>query len=234
MAKKKRISRKQLLKEPDEFLTLSARALQFAAENRKQLSYVVVGLVVVLLVGAAIGYFLNLSQRRAYRVFDEGISHYVAQVSGEKSALVVGMATERFAEAIEKHGSTRAAELSLPLYGNLQYEAGSYDKAIALYRQALDAFPGEEAMEKLIWNGLGYAYEGNGEYQAAVEWFKKIADSESRFLKAEAYYHLGRVYEAMGKGQEAREAYQRLVEAFPNAVHFRMAKEKVQRLQGQG
>jgi len=232
MAKKKRVSRKKLLKEPDEFLTVSARALQFAAENRKQLSYVLVGLVVVVVAGALIGYFLNLSQRRAYRVFDEGLSHYVAQVSGEKSALVVGMATERFVETIENHSSTRAAELSLPVYGNMLYEAGSYDEAIERYRQALEAFPGEEGMEKLIWNGLGYAYEGKGEYRAAAEWFEKIADSESRFLKADAYFNLGRMYEAMGKGQEAREAYQRLVEAFPNAVHFRIAKEKVQRLEG--
>ena len=234
MAKKKRVSRKKLLKEPDEFLTVSARALQFAAENRKQLSYVLIGLLVVVLAGALIGYFLNLSQRRAYRVFDEGLSHYVAQVSGgETSSQFQEMAKEKFAEAIENHSSTRAAELSLPLYGNLHYEAGSYDKAIELYRQALEAFPGEEGMEKLIWNGLAYAYEGKGEYKAAAEWFEKIADSESGFLKADAYFNLGRMYEAMGKGQEAREAYQRLVEAFPNAVHFRIAKEKVQRLQGQ-
>ena len=233
MAKKKRVSRKKLLKEPDEFLTLSARALQFAAENRKQLSYVLVGFVAVVLAGTLIGYFLNLSQRRAYRVFDEGLSHYMAQVSGQRSSQVQEMAKEKFAEAIQNHSSTRAAELSLPLYGNLHYEAGSYDKAIELYRQALEAFPGEEDMEKLIWNGLGYAYEGKGDYVAAAEWFKKIADSESGFLKADAYFNLGRMYEAMGKGQNAREAYKRLVEAFPNAVYFRIAKEKAQRLRGQ-
>ena len=34
---KKRVSRKQLLKEPDEFLTFSAQALQFARENQKSI-----------------------------------------------------------------------------------------------------------------------------------------------------------------------------------------------------
>jgi tetratricopeptide (TPR) repeat protein len=235
MAKKKRISRKQLLKEPDEFLTLSARALRFASENRKQLSYVLAGLVGAVLIGALVGYFLNLSQRRAYRVFDEGLSHYLAQVSGRETASdQQEIAKEKFAQTIERHSSTRAAELSLPLYGNMLYEAGSYDKAIEVYGQALDAFPEEQEMEKLVWNGLGYACEGKGEYRAALEWFTRIADAEGPFLKADAYFNLGRMYEAMGKEQDAREAYQRLVEAFPDAVHFRIAKEKVQRLQKEG
>jgi tetratricopeptide (TPR) repeat protein len=231
---KKRISRKQLLKEPDEFLTLSSRALHFAAENRKLVSYVLIGLVAVVLAGALIGYFLNFSERRAYAVFEEGLSIYVAQVSGEKSSPLQETAKEKFSEAIEKHSSTRAAELSLPLCGDVNYEEGSYDKAIELYHKALGAFSKEDDMRKLIWNDLGYAYEGKEDYKSAAEYFKKITSAQGGLLKADACFNLGRMYEAMNDRQEARQAYERLVEEYPESIHFQIAKEKALRLKEQG
>ncbi|UCG81064.1 MAG: hypothetical protein JSV60_01915, partial [Desulfobacterales bacterium] len=66
MAKKKRVTRKKLLKEPDEFLTFSAKAIQFIANNRRPVLGVVIGVLVVALAFAGFRYFSNLSERRAY------------------------------------------------------------------------------------------------------------------------------------------------------------------------
>jgi tetratricopeptide (TPR) repeat protein len=234
MAKKKRVTRKQLLKEPDEFLTFSAKALQFAAENRKTIGRALIGLLVVVLAVALVRYFMGLSERRGYLVFEEGLSHYEAQISGEKSAAVLEIAKERFAKALQDYGSTRAAELSLPFYGDMRYEEGQYDKAVELYEEALEEFTEQESLKKLIWNNMAYAYEGKQDYEAAISCWQKIVGSQSPFLKGDAYFNMGRMYEAMEKDEEARKAYKRVVEDYAESVHFRVAKDKVERLAGEG
>ncbi len=230
MAKKKKISRKELLKEPDEFLTFSARAIQFGLEHKRLISYGAIGLVAIIAVLGLIRYFLNLSERRAYAVFEEGLTRYVAQVSGEESPESKKIAEEKFAEVLKNHASTNAAGLSLPLYADMYYQEGSYDKAIELYEKAIDAFPDDNSLRKMIWNGLGYAYEGKKDYKNAAQYFQKITSSEGGLLKADAYYNLGRMYEAMNEREKAREAYDHVVQEYPDSIHRQIAEEKALRL----
>jgi tetratricopeptide (TPR) repeat protein len=232
MAKKKRVTRKQLLREPDEFLTFSAKMIQFATENQKQISYALIGLLVVVLAFAAIRYFSNLSDRRAYAVFEEGLVHYLSQAPGDKSSHFQGVAKEKFAQVLAEYSSTSAARLSLPLYADISYTEGSYDKAIELYQKALKAFSEEDSLRTLIWNGLAYAYEGKQEYSGAAECFRKITEFKGEFVKSDAYFNLGRMYEALGNREKALEAYDKVVKDYPESVHFQIAKEKVQQLQG--
>jgi ABC-type enterochelin transport system permease subunit len=49
MAIKKKVSRKQLLKEPDEFLTLSARLFQFVVKNKYQMLAALGGVILIVL-----------------------------------------------------------------------------------------------------------------------------------------------------------------------------------------
>ena len=51
MAKKRKKTRKELLKEPDEFMTLSGKLIKFAVEHKKQLTYglgIILALVVII------------------------------------------------------------------------------------------------------------------------------------------------------------------------------------------
>jgi len=234
MAKKKRVTRKQLLKEPDEFLTFSAKAIRFAAKNQKAISYALIALVAVVLGVALFRYFSNLSERKAYAVFEQGLVHYMGQAPGETSPHFQDKAKEAFAEVLRKYPSTRAAELSLPLYAHMSYEEGAYDKAVELYQGALKGLSQDETLQRLIWNGLAYAYEGKKDYNTAAQYYEKITRSEGAFLKADAYFNLGRIYEAMDNVEGARKAYGQLVKDYPGAVNFQIAKEKLGRLEGQG
>ena len=49
MATKKKVSRKKLLKEPDEFLTLSARLFQFVVKHKFQMLAVLGGVILIVL-----------------------------------------------------------------------------------------------------------------------------------------------------------------------------------------
>lgn len=85
MAKKKRVTRKQLLKEPDEFLTVSAKTIQFMANNRRLVFGVAIGVVVAALAVAGLRYSSQVSERKAYALFEQGRIRYLAEILGKTS-----------------------------------------------------------------------------------------------------------------------------------------------------
>ena len=232
MAKKKRVTRKQLLKEPDEFLTFSAKAIRFVTDNRKAVLGVVIGVAVVALGLAGFQYFSSLSERKAYTMFEEGRLHYLAEVSGDRTAPAQEKAAEQFEKVIRKYPSSNAARLSLLVYADMSYHRGDYQKATKLYQKALGAFSGEGSIQKLIWEGLAYAYEAQKDYKSAGQYFQRITDTQDEFMKADACYNLGRMMEALNNQEKALEAYNKVVEAYPESVGFQIAKQKVLRLKG--
>jgi tetratricopeptide (TPR) repeat protein len=234
VAKKKRLTRKQLLKEPDEFLTFTSKAIQFGTEHRKAITYGAIGFIVLVLAVALYHYFSNLSERQAYDIFEQGLVQYMGQASGQPSPHSKEGAGAAFAELLRRYPSTKAAELSLPLYGDMSYEDGNYDKAISLYQRALEVFSRDDTLRRLLWNDLAYAYEGKKDYNTAAQYFKKITDGEGPFLKGDAYFNLGRMYEAMNNQEAARQAYEQVVQNYPEAVNFQVAKEKLERLKAKG
>ena len=232
MAKKKRVTRKQLLKEPDEFLTLSGKAIRFATENQRLIFGVLIGVVVVAIAIAGFRYFSEASERKAYALFEEGRLHYLTAISGDNTAPVREKAAEQFERVITKYPSTDAAPFSLLVYADMSYHSGDYQKAIELYQRALGAFSAEGFIRKLIWNGLGYAYEANKGYKAAAEYFQRITETQDESMKGDACYNLGRMMEAVNRQKEALEAYNKVVKDYPDSVGFQIANEKVLRLKG--
>lgn len=232
MAKKKRVTRKKLLKEPDEFLTFSAKAIQFMAKNRRPVLGVVIGVLVVALAFAGFRYFSNLSERRAYAVFEQGRSSYASEISRGKAPLSREKASELFEKVLRKYPSTKAARLTLLVYADMSYHGRDYQKAIELYQKALVAFSGDDAIQKLIWNGLAHTYEAKKAYQSAADYFQKITESQDSFMKGDAYYNLARMMEALNHQEKAFEAYNKVVEAYPDSVGFQIAKDKVLHLKG--
>lgn len=232
MAKKKRITRKQLLKEPDEFLTFSAKTIQFVDNNRRLVLGVVIGVVIVALAVAGLRYHSKVSERTAYALFEKGRTRYLAEILGRPSTKPLKEAAEPFWRVLMKYPRTKAAPLCLMAYANMSYLRGDYKGAIDLYQKATDLFRENGAALKLVWNGLAYAYEAQKNFESAAEYYQKIMDSQDEFMKGDACYNFGRMMEAMNHQEKAIEAYKKVVEAYPNAVGFQIAREKVLRYKG--
>jgi tetratricopeptide (TPR) repeat protein len=233
MAKKKRITRKQLLKEPDEFLTLSAKTIQFMANNRNLVVGVGIGVVVAALAVAGLQYYSQASERKAYAMFEQGRRRYLAEVIGRTSpVLSLDETAEPFEQVLKNYQSTDAAPLSLMAYADLSYHRGDYQRAIDLYKRAPRVFSEDGAVLKLIWNGLAYAYEAQDNFALAAEHYQKITDTQDEFMKGDAYYNFARMKEAMNDQEQAIEAYKKVVKAYPNSAGFQIAREKVLRHEG--
>jgi predicted negative regulator of RcsB-dependent stress response len=231
VAKKKRVTRKELLREPDEFFTFSGKVIRFVSENRKPVIGVVIGVFVLVLAVLGFQYFSKVSESKAYAMFEQARQSYQRGMPGNAQASARDEAIKTYEKVIQEYPSTKAAQLSLMAYGDLSYEGGDYDKAIELYERALSAFTGERIIQKLIWNGLGQAQEAKKDYEAAAGYFAKMTEGPDTFLQADAYYNLGRMKEATNDQRGALDAYKKALETTDDTAGFRMVEERVRRLE---
>lgn len=232
MARKKRVTRKQLLKEPDEFLTFSAKTIQFISNNRRLVIGMVVGVAVAAIAVAGLRYYWRASERKAYALFEQGRMRYLAEILGRTSSGSLEEAAAPFERVLKKYRSTDAAPLSLMAYANLSYHRGEYQRAIDLYQQALPVFQKDGAVLKLIWNGLAYAHEARDDFESAAQNYQKIVNTQDEFMRGDAYYNFARMMEALDDQEKAIEAYKKVVKAYPDSVGFQIAKEKALRHEG--
>ena len=81
MAKRKKISRKKLLKEPDEFITTSGKIIQFAMQYKTHLIYAV-GIVIALIVLIAGYRFFSIrSENKALALWDRAVAKYETSIN---------------------------------------------------------------------------------------------------------------------------------------------------------
>ena len=73
MAKKRKKTRKELLKEPDEFLTLTGRVIEFAVDHKNQLIYglgIVLALAIIL---SGIRFFSIRAENKAAAMLNQSL-----------------------------------------------------------------------------------------------------------------------------------------------------------------
>jgi tetratricopeptide (TPR) repeat protein len=224
---KKRITRKQLLKEPDEFITFTGRLIQFVTQYRTHISISAGTLFVLLVAFSGSQYYLSKSEDKAFDLLGKAMRGYemVFKDSGPNKALrdVEG----DFQRIIDKYSGRYGGKFARKVFADICYHGGAYDRAISLYAQALEDFDDEPSVKSLILNGLGYSHESKKEYAAAASYFDRVVSEPGSILKEEALFHAGWLYEKMGLESKSREAFQTLLGEYPESLYVEMVKEKI-------
>jgi tetratricopeptide (TPR) repeat protein len=204
--KRVKIRRKDL-RQPDEFETLTGRALAWAEENSRLLLGVlgaVAAVAVVVLLVNRVGAARNASAAEAFRrakvTFDagqmaeaasgfEGVSRdYPRAPFGRLAALYRGHALARQNQAAEA--------------------ATAYSEYLA---SASVSYLRQEAL-----TGLGRAKEATGDTAGALEAYAEAGNLDGAF-RTDALLNAARLHEAAGHGDQAREIYARLLKESPDA-----------------
>ena len=97
------------------------------------------------------------------------------------------------------------------LEGNRNYSEGDYDKALELYREALEENPDSPAIRF----NLGDAQFKKEEMDAASDSFSQALQSEDPGIKSRAQYNLGNSLYRQGKLQESLSAYREALKVAP-------------------
>jgi tetratricopeptide (TPR) repeat protein len=107
------------------------------------------------------------------------------------------------------------------LQGEIAMERGEYDDAVAEFEESESMLPprGEDGIHTLIWYSLATAHRLSGNDGEALGWYQRIVKSrEERLYEplryVRSFYFLGKLREAEGDSEGAREGYQRFLDHF--------------------
>jgi tetratricopeptide (TPR) repeat protein len=226
MAKKNKITRKQLLKEPDEFLSFSAKLVQFISQYRYPLLIVVGAVIVSAMAISAIRYYGAKMERAAFSSLAAVKTEYRATLEKSGPADAYESVQSKIEQLIAKHGHRDGGRYARLFYANICYRNGQFKKAIDLYQQVLE----DETvpfMRNQTLTSLGYAYEAIGDYQSAGNYYEMVSQSGVANLRAEALFNLSRMYMAMGQSDQSKAAIKRILQDHPESMYIDMINERL-------
>ena len=159
MPKKRKKTRKELLKEPDEFLTISSKLINLAIEYKTQLTYVLGIILVLAVIISGIRFFSIRAENNASELLGKSLTKYNSIKAEKESVEVYGEVTADFQLILDKYKGKESAKLARLTYANICYDAGKYEQAIELYKTAQTEFAKYPMILQQILSNLGYAYE---------------------------------------------------------------------------
>lgn len=219
-------SRKELLKKTDEFITFTGKLIRFIADYQKQIFYILCAVVAVALVIIGYQFFAQRSEAKAFSMLEKTMAKYEARKKATSADEAYRNVSGEFQRIVEKYGGNAAGKLARVSYANISYNAGDYQKAIELYKPALNDFKDHPLVYNFILSGLGYAYQQMGDDRNAAMYFEKVASTDSS-IRDEALFNLGLLYESLGDRNKSYQAFQQILSNFPNSMYFDIVEEKL-------
>jgi tetratricopeptide (TPR) repeat protein len=222
----KRITRKELLKSPDEFLTLTERTINFVNTHSRQVYIGLTALVCILVVGLLANWYLSHKENQALTAYGQALDS--VDLGAKPTPEQIGKAVQALEAVRKDYPASPPAHNALINLGQLYYQAGQYDQSISSYQQFLKELkPWEETIKPIIQDSLADVYEAHGQNELAAQIWEDLAKTEGGMLKSQAYRGLGRVYLSMGKLDQAQKAYDSYLAEFPNSVDAAQVKARL-------
>lgn len=222
MAKKRRVTRKELLKEPDEFITFTGRLIQFARDYQKQLLYGLSALVLIVIIISGVRLYIAYNESNASAQLEQAMSLHQESRSNNTDLNEVKLSFQKIADNYSRYEGGKLARI---MYANICYETGDLDAAISSYDRALKDFTDDPSIALFIQSSLAYAYEAKNEFQSAAEYFEKVASSPNTFLKDEALFNLGRIYAKLGNAEKSKKAFEDILSDHTDSIYIEVVKE---------
>jgi len=201
----KKISRKELLKSEDEFLTLSGRTMLYVRDHAKPFQYAgaaVVGLIVVYLV---VWGYLGHVEKKGQSAYNEAFYALEKNLySKEDSAKLQGV-QESFRKVIDQYSLSDAARLARPELAHLKFMEKKYSEAVPLYLEFLNKAEGDSPYRSFAMLALAGCYEEMGENDKAMEMLKRITSNPENPSAELASLSMARIYRLTGQTEKSKE-----------------------------
>ncbi len=225
MAKKK-ISRKKLLKEPDEFLTKTGKLIQYATQYQKQIAWGAGIILVLLIMIVSLNQISKSNEKKAFDLYNKAVAKYGASLADTGPEKAYDNVKSDFNHILDEYSGKSGGKLARVAFADICYNAGDADAAIAMYKTAMDDLGGDPTFKQIIVSSLGYAYELKADLDNAIRYFEMISTGASNFLKSSSLFSLGRLYEKKGDRDKSIAAYRKIESDFPTSRYLSIVREK--------
>lgn len=226
MAKKK-VSRKELLKGTDEFLSLSARAVNLLSAHVRELKVVGLGLAVVVVAYLFVYTYMHHVDKKGQAAYNLAYDALVQERGPQPAPENLQKPEQQFQKVIDEYGRSEAARLALPQLAHIQFLEGDYDQAIGYYQRFGEKISGTVEYQALNSLALAACYEAKGEFQKAIDILTPVIKAQDNPFKETAMLSLERVYRLGGRDQKAKALLQEFVDTYKASPFYPMAKARL-------
>lgn len=220
-------TRKQLLKEPDQFITFSGKLIAYGRTHLKTILICTGSILALLLVVATARQISNRNENIASERVEKAVTKYSAALQDTDSKTAYDRVKTDFKDIFENYGSKNAVKIARIIYGDISYTAEDADTAISMYTKALDDFSESPALKNIVLSGLGHAYILKNEYPQSIRYFETISTDQELTLKSGSLFNLAWLYEATGEKEKSIALYEQLLADFPDTMYGDLVREKI-------
>lgn len=216
--------RKKELEQIDPFQASLLKAMAYLRENKKQLLWILGAIIVVCVTFSGI----MLSFKKSENTASDRVAKASVQAAGiDDPKRRFEAVNKEFEAVLADYSNTSAGRMAKVKFAKICFDAGEYDKAFELYKDALEKFKGEAGMKNFLLASLGHASQAKNDLDKAKSYFLEIETGASALLKDEARFALASLYEAGDDLDSSLKMYEKIVKDHENSIYRDIAQSKV-------
>ncbi|BEQ13243.1 tetratricopeptide repeat protein [Desulfoferula mesophila] len=217
-----KVDRKKLLKEPDEFLTLSGQVIRWGKGNLNKVLWSATA--VALIVAAVLGFktYLDWREQKAAAELAGVMTGYAAAVDGKLPQDKTAKLAADLTKVTDQYGSTPAGMQARLALGDLRLGLGQWEQAQKVFASLTEEGGLGADLAPLAYHGLGQALEGREDYKQAAQVYAQAIAAAGPNLGQIYKLDRARVLAASGDSQGAAAIYKEILgQPAGQAVHER-------------
>jgi len=224
---KKKVSRKELLKGPDEFLTFSSKAINYFNTHIRELQYIGLAVAVIIIGYLGIYSYFRYVNKHGQEAYNKAFYTFQQSLRVDSNPSELKKSEELFAAIIDNYGMSKAARLALPQIGYIKFLEKRYDEAIQFYRKFLDEISGDKEYEALTNIALADCYEAKGDLKMAIDILVPILANRDDPFRETAMFSLARLYRLYNKLDKEKEILERFLKDYGSSPFAPMARARL-------
>ena len=199
-----KLSKKELT-QPDAFQSTIEVIQDYISENQKRFYSIVTAIVLAAVIALGIYSYWGNYQSSAKEMYAKAQNNNTPENTMNNVKI--------FQELIDKYPHSWSARMAYYHLGNIYYNSGDFDKAIADYKKFVSSRISEDSGIKfLALSSIGYCYEAKKDFKSALEYFEKAQKSKNIGFESVGFSNIARIYEQMNDKKNALENYKKALE----------------------
>lgn len=228
----KKVTRKELLKEPDEFITTSAHIIGYTRQNPKKVLMIIVIVIFVILAAGGFYAYQRQAKLASHDLFEKALMDYQMLEMSRKAPTDTQLdkLLAQFETIAKEYPSFPAGEMALLYGGHMLYKKGDFPAALDRYTKMQTTNLVKEGLGPLILYHTAMTRFALKDYDQAILIFDQLSKDTNSPYRREAHAAIARIYEASGKNKEAVQAYRQYLKMFPEAPDAAFVKSRIAEL----